>query len=1070
MAQIHSAVEGQNPLDREGLCVLSLDGGGVRGLSTLLIIKALMAKVNAERKRAGQPSVKPCELFDLIGGTSTGGIIAVMLGRLEMDIEDCIAAYTSMFETVFGKKGLPVNIWGKVKGRFDSDVLEECIRKILKERGLSEAEPFNDGKERCKVVVCAKAYELTTTVLLRSYDVDDALNNIPASICEAVRATSAATSFFDPVTIGPRGRKFVDGALGANNPVEQLWNEAQTIWCRDKEVELAALLKCFVSIGTGNPGRKAIADGSLKFFSETLVGIATQTEDIAKIFVERHRRLYESRRYFRFNVQQGLQDVGLEEYKAAALIDAATAEYMDGQEIKSAAQECAVNLKQKHFLVEFSSKDIMEWRSSQLRSTYDKPKATTFMPFLRNEGLINRDDIFKTLDRLITPQSRNRSAAIWGLGGCGKTQIALEYAYRCQDQNSCSIFWVHADSEARFTRDYSEIAKIAGLSADLKGEDLLRAVQQWIEQQTTWTLILDNADDLKIFKKAYTKSQDHSLQNPKLLQFVPKAQTGTVIWTSRDGGILGSIVDIQRGVEVGAMTDREAWDLFQRLCGRSHGNEPSGDEEKLLRLLEFLPLAIAQAAAYIRTRKVSAQQYLRLFNESKTGQLNLLSHEFQDVYRSEVPNSVMRTWHISMKQIAEECPCSERILNIIAFLDNKGLPFELLQAAVGPQFDEDEVLLAASRLMEYSFLQIQRGVDERLPTYEQHRLVQLAARRALTEMETHMLSGEALRIMEKLFPNGTHETWNLCRLYLPHALAAAAWRDTEEYKDKGPLLLGRIGWFYWEQGRSDEAEKLEVEVLDLRKEVLGPKHPDTITAIANLASTWRKQGRSGEAEKLEIEVLDLQKEVLGPKHPDTITAMANLASTWWQQGRSHEAEKLQVEVLDLRKEVLGLKHPNTILAIENLAEIQRQSTNRGQGARLGVTPSSSAFFSRRAHGKCSPSLASTPAHHNSAAASGSPEGANNSIATAVTVSASASKTQASSASMTISSPSSSVSPAPFSHCEDQPTTFNASTLTPLDASGSPISYPPRNPNLSKSSATRTGQVVPPTATPTSTTS
>ena len=68
-----------------------------------------------------------------------------------MDVEDCISAYTSMFETIFGKKGLPVSIWGKIKGRFDSNVLEECIRAILKERGLSEAELFNDGKERCKV-------------------------------------------------------------------------------------------------------------------------------------------------------------------------------------------------------------------------------------------------------------------------------------------------------------------------------------------------------------------------------------------------------------------------------------------------------------------------------------------------------------------------------------------------------------------------------------------------------------------------------------------------------------------------------------------------------------------------------------------------------------------------------------------------------------------------------------------------------------------------------------------------------------------------------------------------------
>ena len=162
-----------------------------------------------------------------------------------------------------------------------------------------------------------------------------------------MRATSAATSFFEPVTIGPRGRKFVDAGLGSNNPADQLWNEAQNIWCHG-EIELSSLLKCFVSVGTGNPGRKAIAEGPFKLFSETLVSIATQTEDTAKIFVERHRRLYEAKRYFRFNVQQGLQNVGLEEYKAAALIDAATAEYMDGQEMKSATRECAMNLKQKH--------------------------------------------------------------------------------------------------------------------------------------------------------------------------------------------------------------------------------------------------------------------------------------------------------------------------------------------------------------------------------------------------------------------------------------------------------------------------------------------------------------------------------------------------------------------------------------------------------------------------------------------------------------------------------------------------------------------------------------------------
>jgi len=123
------------------------------------------------------------------------------------------------------------------------------------------------------------------------------------------------------------------------------------------------------------------------------------------------------------------------------------------------------------------------------------------------------------------------------------------------------------------------------------------------------------------------------------------------------------------------------------------------------------------------------------------------------------------------------------------------------------------------------------------------------------------------------------------------------------------------------------------ELLDLRKEVLGPKHPDTIRAMGDLALTWQQQGRSNEAEKLQVEVLDLRKEVLGLKHPDTIRAMANLAVTWQQQGWSNEAEKLEVDVLDLRKEVLGLKHPDTILS---MAWRQQGRSNKAENLEVEV--------------------------------------------------------------------------------------------------------------------------------------
>ena len=457
--------------------------------------------------------------------------------------------------------------------------------------------------------------------------------------------------------------------------------------------------------------------------------------------------------------------------------------------------------------------------------------------------------------------------------------MALEYAYRRREKSFCSIFWVHADSEARFIQNYNDIARKAGLSPDLKGENLLRAVQQWIEQQKNWLLVLDNADNLGIFKNSFSSYQRNQNQSPslELLQFVPKCSSGAVIWTSRDGSIVGSLVGVGKGIQLSSMTDKESLRLLQKLTGCPETTEPSQPEDELLDLLERLPLAISQAAAYIRKTNISTLAYITLFKKSEDQQSSLLGKEFVDRYRSDVPNSVMQTWLISMRQIAEESPCAETILNTVAFFDNQGLPFELLQASAGLDVSEDDVLLAAGRLAEYSFLQVQRAEDEALPTYEQHRLVQLATRRAFNSEQKRLFSIKALEIITNLFPSGGYETWNTCKLYLPHAVKVIAVPEAEGYFNQVPVLLARMGMHYWEQGRSDEAEKLEVQVLELQKSVLEEKHPDTITAMANLALTWWQQGRSDEAEKLQVQVLELQKSVLGEKHPDTTTAMANLA-------------------------------------------------------------------------------------------------------------------------------------------------------------------------------------------------
>ena len=128
--------------------------------------------------------------------------------------------------------------------------------------------------------------------------------------------------------------------------MDEVEEEASNLWCPETG-DLKPLVKCFVSIGTGNPGKKAIESNVLKFLSKTLVAIATETEKTADRFVARWRQHYDESRYFRFNVHQGLQEVGLEEYQEQGAIEAATDDYLEQQEQKFQFRDCVRNLKQK---------------------------------------------------------------------------------------------------------------------------------------------------------------------------------------------------------------------------------------------------------------------------------------------------------------------------------------------------------------------------------------------------------------------------------------------------------------------------------------------------------------------------------------------------------------------------------------------------------------------------------------------------------------------------------------------------------------------------------------------------
>ncbi|KAM0347009.1 hypothetical protein ACHAP4_011528 [Fusarium culmorum] len=585
------------------------------------------------------------------------------------------------------------------------------------------------------------------------------------------------------------------------------------------------------------------------------------------------------------------------------------------------------------------------------------------IPYPRNEDLVHRQDLIDKLDKLLPQTSGSYSAALWGLGGSGKTQIALDYAYRrCDADDECCVFWVHADSEATFLADYKTIGKKLGVDERLDGTDLLNAVRNEIERRPMWLMILDNADDLKLFgvgqqaKGGETKEN----QNQNLHKYVPCTSQGTVLWTSRDAHIAGTLVGARRGIEVRSMAVGEATTLLAKVRDEPLTAEEAVEEagvDALLQELQCLPLAISQAGAYMRRMSMTAEQYLDLLRQGKTRWEVLKLSDADRHRRPEVSNSVLETWRISMERIWMESEISYRILHVIAYVDSQDISQELMVAAgrydidggdvdeihfedcqdLTRQVSELEVLEAIARLREFSFLSL-RQTDDGGRKYEMHKLVQEAIRYGLRvrgsvvtiigntlrvnkgpKEDEGYYCGKALQVVDDLFPSSEPATWVRCEEYLTHAIRVGEWAEVGGTEIKTATLLQRVSDFLDDRGRWRECEPVDSRAWGLWRAVLGEKHPDTIRSMTSLAAAYNNQGRYNEAQSICQKALNLRREVLGEKHPDTIESMASLATTYHQQGQYDEDEKLKKKALELRREVLGEKHPDTIESMASLA-------------------------------------------------------------------------------------------------------------------------------------------------------
>ncbi|KAL9573934.1 hypothetical protein ACKAV7_001926 [Fusarium commune] len=602
-----------------------------------------------------------------------------------------------------------------------------------------------------------------------------------------------------------------------------------------------------------------------------------------------------------------------------------------------------------------------------------RAKVVRVIPYPRNEDLVHRRDLIDKLDKLLPPTPGSRSAALWGLGGSGKTHIALDYAYRqCDDDNECCVFWVHADSEATFLADYKTIGKKLGVDERLDGTDLLDAVRNEIEARSKWVMILDNTDDLRIFGVGQTKGEG---MNENLHKYIPYASQGTLLWTSRDAHIAGTLVGARYGIEVRSMAVGEATTLLAKVRDEPLTADEAVEEagvDALLQELQCLPLAISQAGAYMRRMSMTAEQYLDVLRQGNTRWEVLKLSDADRHRRPEVSNSVLETWRISTERIRAESEMSYRILHVVAYMDSQDIPQELIVAASRYDIDDDDVdegdfedpqdltrqaselelLEAIARLREFSFLSL-RQTDDGGRRYEMHKLVQEAIRyglrvrgsvmptidsalrvdKGLKEDEGYYC-GRALQVVDDLFPSSEPVTWARCEQYLTHAIQVGEWAEVGRMEIETAALLQRVVYFLHERGRWREMEPLASRVWCLRQAALGEKHPDTIRSMASLAVTYYTQGRYDEAEGIYQEALELRRELLGENHPDTIRSMANLATTYHAQGRYNTAESIYQDVLELRREVLGEKHPDMISSMANLAATYHEQGRYDEAEKL----------------------------------------------------------------------------------------------------------------------------------------
>lgn len=524
-----------------------------------------------------------------------------------------------------------------------------------------------------------------------------------------------------------------------------------------------------------------------------------------------------------------------------------------------------------------------------------------------NLPLASIGELFKGRDALLDdlglslgaiPATADMPAAacvLSGLGGAGKTRLALEYAWRHGNDYTARLF-ATADSAEALQRNLAALCHPLTLVEQQETGESKQcdAVITWLQQHPGWLLILDNAD---------TEAAAAAVE-----ELAPRLLGGHILVTGR----MTNWSHRLQPLPVDSLSPAAATEFLLE-CTSTKRRPLANDNTQAALLAEtlgYLALALEQAGAYICQHRLTFENYLQQWRSQRDKVL-----AWYDERLMQYPKSVAVTWQTSFDQLSAS---ARQLLQRLAWLSPAPIPEALLDVPVTDSENETDPFAALAELESYSL--VARARDN--PSFTVHRLVQEITRRQQDDPENTRLT-EALRWLNTAFSGDPDDVrnWPVLNLLLPHAHDVAAHADAAGITVPTVRLFNQLGVMYMTKSLYAEAEPLMRRALAIAEASFGPDHPSIARFLNNLTQLLQATNHLTEAEPLIRRALAIDEASFGPDHPDVALDLNNLAQLLQDTNRLTEAEPLMRRALAIDETNLGPDHPDVAIDLNNLAQL-----------------------------------------------------------------------------------------------------------------------------------------------------